>query len=33
MLQQPAFAEDSPLQLLVPALSQLDAYVDALKRD
>lgn len=33
MLQQPAFAEDSPLQLLVPSLAQLDAYVDALKRD
>jgi len=33
MLQQPAIAEDSPLQLLVPSLAQLDAYVDALKRD
>jgi predicted acetyltransferase len=33
MLQQPAIAEDSPLQLLVPSLAQLDAYVDSLKRD
>jgi len=33
MLQQPAIAEDSPLQLLVPSLAYLDAYVDALKRD
>jgi predicted acetyltransferase len=33
MLQQPAIAEDSPLQLLVPSLAQLDAYTDALKRD
>jgi predicted acetyltransferase len=33
MLQQPAIAEDSPLQLLVPSLAQLDAYADALKRD
>lgn len=33
MLQQPAIAEDSPLQLLVPSLAQIDAYVDALKRD
>jgi predicted acetyltransferase len=32
MLQQPAIAEDSPLQLLVPSLAYLDAYVDALKR-
>lgn len=33
MLQQLAIAEDSPLQLLVPSLAQIDAYVDALKRD
>ncbi len=33
MLQQPAVAEDIPLQLLVPSLAQVDAYVDALKRD
>ena len=33
MLQQPAIAEDSPLQLLVPSLAQIDAYVEALKRD
>jgi hypothetical protein len=33
MLQQPALAEDSPLQLLVPSLAQLDAYTDALKRN
>ena len=33
MLQQPAIAEDSPLQLLVPYLAQIDAYVEALKRD
>ena len=33
MLQQPAVAEDSPLQLLVPSLAQLDAYIDALRRD
>lgn len=33
MLQQPAIAEDSPLQLLVPSLAQLGAYIDALKRD
>lgn len=32
MLQQAAIAEDSPLQLLVPSLAQLDDYVDALKR-
>ena len=32
MLQQAAIAEDSPLQLLVPSLAQLDGYVDALKR-
>lgn len=32
MLQQPATAEDSPLQLLVPSLAQLDAYADALRR-
>ena len=30
MLQQPAIAEDSPLQLLVPSLAQLDAYVDGM---
>lgn len=33
MLQQPAIAEDSPLQLLVPSLAQIDAYAEALKRD
>jgi len=33
MLQQPAIAEDSLLQLRVPCPAQLDAYVDALKRD
>ena len=33
MLQQPTVAEDSPLELLVPSLAQLGAYVDALKRD
>ena len=33
MLQQPAIAEDSPLQLLVPSLAHLDAYADALKRN
>jgi hypothetical protein len=32
MLQQPAIAEDSPLQLLVPSLAHLDAYTDALRR-
>jgi predicted acetyltransferase len=32
MLQQPAIAEDSPLQLLVPSLAHLDAYADALRR-
>lgn len=32
MLQQPAIAEDSPLQLLVPSLAYLDAYADALRR-
>jgi predicted acetyltransferase len=32
MLQQPAIAEDSPLQLLVPSLALLDAYADALRR-
>jgi predicted acetyltransferase len=32
MLQQPALAEDSPLQLLVPSLAHLDAYADALRR-
>lgn len=32
MLQQAAIAEDSPLQLLVPSLAQLDEYVEALKR-
>lgn len=32
MLQQAAIAEDSPLQLLVPSLAQLDDYVDALER-
>jgi predicted acetyltransferase len=32
MLQQPATAEDSPLQLLVPSLVHLDAYADALRR-
>lgn len=32
MLQQPAIAEDSPLQLLVPSLAHLDAYSDALRR-
>jgi predicted acetyltransferase len=31
MLQQPA-PEDSPVQLIVPSLSQLEAYADALKR-
>lgn len=31
MLQQPA-VEDSPVQLLVPSLSQLAAYADALRR-
>jgi predicted acetyltransferase len=31
MLQQPA-VEDSPLQLVVPALSHLDAYSEALRR-
>jgi predicted acetyltransferase len=29
----PEIAEDSPLQLLVPSLAQLDAYTDALKRN
>ena len=33
MLQQPAATEDRPLQLLVPSLALIDAYVDALKRD
>jgi predicted acetyltransferase len=33
MLQQPAIAEDSPLQLLVPSLAHLDAYTDALRRN
>ena len=32
MLQQPAIAEDTPLQLVVPSLAQLDAYADALAR-
>lgn len=33
MLQQSAIAEDSPLQLLVPSLTHLDAYADALRRN
>ena len=32
MLQQRAVPKESPLQLLVPALPQLDAYADALRR-
>lgn len=32
MLQQRAISEDSPLQLVVPSLADLDAYADALKR-
>ena len=32
MLQQRAVPKESPLQLLVPALAQLDAYADALRR-
>jgi len=32
MLQQPAIAEDIPLQLVVPSLAQLDAYAEALGR-
>ena len=32
MLQQRAVPRESPLQLLVPALPQLDAYADALRR-
>src|SRR5262245_33593133 len=32
MLQQPAIAEDRPLQLIVPALAHLDAYAAALRR-
>src|SRR5690349_6346387 len=32
MLQQPAIAEDTPLQLVVPSLAQLDAYAEALGR-
>jgi len=33
MLQQRAVPKESPLQLLVPSLAQLDAYADALRRD
>ena len=32
MLQQRAVPKESPLQLLVPSLAQLDAYADALRR-
>ena len=32
MLQQRAVRKESPLQLLVPALAQLDTYADALRR-
>jgi hypothetical protein len=32
MLQQRAVTKESPLQLLVPSLAQLDAYADALRR-
>jgi predicted acetyltransferase len=32
MLQQRAVPKENPLQLLVPALPQLDAYADALRR-
>ena len=32
MLQQRAVPKESPLQLLVPSLAQLDAYAEALRR-